>query len=29
VSNDLKGVGRFIMAGMECQKLFGGENFSQ
>jgi unsaturated rhamnogalacturonyl hydrolase len=29
VSNDLKGVGPFITAGMECQKLFGGETFPQ
>jgi len=29
VSNDLKGVGPFIYAGMECQKLFGTETFGQ
>jgi unsaturated rhamnogalacturonyl hydrolase len=28
VSNDLKGVGPFIDAGMECQKLFGNEKFA-
>lgn len=28
VSNDLKGVGPFITAGMECQKLFGDEKFA-
>jgi unsaturated rhamnogalacturonyl hydrolase len=28
VSNDPKGVGPFIDAGIECQKLFGPENFS-
>lgn len=28
VSNDLKGVGPFIDAGMECQKLFGNEQFA-
>jgi unsaturated rhamnogalacturonyl hydrolase len=28
VSNDLKGVGPFIDAGMECQKLFGDEKFA-
>jgi len=27
VSNDLKGVGPFIDAGMECQKLFGADTF--
>jgi unsaturated rhamnogalacturonyl hydrolase len=29
VYNDLKGVGPFITAGIECQKLFGSDNFSQ
>ena len=28
VANDLKGVGPFITAGLECDKLFGGEVFS-
>jgi unsaturated rhamnogalacturonyl hydrolase len=28
VSNDLKGVGPFIDAGVECQKLFGNEKFA-
>ena len=28
VANDLKGVGPFITAGLECDKLFGGEIFS-
>jgi unsaturated rhamnogalacturonyl hydrolase len=29
VSNDLKGVGPFMTAGIECQKLFGAETFAQ